>query len=250
MISQLLIGWLATFITGALLWLFWEKPDPLREIRYAQEFFKEFGAAVISIFFTIIIAYAYVDIIKIFIPPSVSELMSRVGLLSLPIWIRVLLAYLIKDFWYYVTHWWMHRNDYLWKTHLWHHSSQNFWWLVAQRTSFTSRFLFQIGFLAFPLLAIPPEVMFYLGLLSALHENWTHSNVKWRSWMGILEWIFVTPRSHGVHHTQVGAYNMGSYFTIFDRLFGTHIDPDSLDANEQKFGVVDRPITWQDVVGI
>ncbi|KKD38813.1 MAG: sterol desaturase family protein [Limnoraphis robusta] len=250
MITQIIIGWLATFVTGALVWILLEKPDPLREIKYAEVFVKDFGAALISIFFTIIISYVYADLIKLLIPASFKELLGGFGVLSLPIWVRLILAYFIKDFWYYVCHWWMHHNKYLWQTHLWHHSIQQLWWLAAQRTSFTSRFLFQVGFIAFPLLSIPPEVMFYVGLLGALHENWTHSNVQWRSWMGILEWIFVTPRYHSLHHTQIGAYNMGSYFTIFDHLFGTYINPDSLDPNQQIFGVVEQPITWQKVVGI
>ncbi len=250
MIVQLMIGWLATFLTGGLLWLLWEKQDPLREIKYAEQFLKEFGAALVSILFTIIIAYAYADIIRFLLPSSLMEQLAKLGVLAWPLWVRLIVAYLIKDFCYYVAHWWMHHNQYLWQTHLWHHSIQQLWWLAAQRTSFTSRFLFQVGFLAFPLLSIPPEVMFCLGLLSALHENWTHSNVKWRSWMGVLEWIFVTPRYHSLHHTQIGAYNMGSYFTIFDRIFGTYIDPGSLDPDQQVFGVVDQPITWQKVVGI
>jgi sterol desaturase/sphingolipid hydroxylase (fatty acid hydroxylase superfamily) len=250
MLTQILIGWLAIFITGGLIWLFLEKPDPLKEIRYAEEFLKEFGAAFVSLLFIIVIAYAYADIIKFFIPPVLKQWLSQFGLLALPLWVRVILAYVIKDFCYYVVHWWMHHNKYLWQSHLWHHSIQQLWWLAAQRTSFTSRFLFQVGFLAFPILEIPPEVMFYLGLFGALHENWTHSNAKWRTWMGPLEWIFVTPRYHSLHHTQVGAYNMGSYFTIFDRLFGTYINPDSINPDEQTFGIVEQPINWQKVVGI
>lgn len=250
MITQIMIGWLATFVTGGLIWFFLERIDPLRDIKYAQQFFKEFGAAVISIFFTIILAYLYGNLIITLIPSSFIEWLSKFGVLSLPLWVRLILAYLIKDFCFYVIHWFMHYNKYLWQTHLWHHSIQQLWWLAAQRTSFTSRFLFQVGFLAFPLLAIPPEVMFYLGLTSALHENWTHSNAKWRSWMGMLEWILVTPRYHSLHHTQVGAYNLGSYFTIFDHLFGTYLDPESINPDEQTFGITNQPITWQKIIGI
>lgn len=68
MITQIIIGWLATFVTGALVWILLEKPDPLREIKYAEVFVKDFGAALISIFFTIIISYVYADLIKLLIP--------------------------------------------------------------------------------------------------------------------------------------------------------------------------------------
>ncbi|MCL2931174.1 MAG: sterol desaturase family protein [Trichodesmium sp. MAG_R03] len=250
MITQVMIGWLALFITGIILWLFWEKQDPLRDIKYVNRFLPEFGAALVSIFFTIIIAYAYFYIIKLVVPTSVTQWLGEIKILSLPVWLRLALAYLIKDFCYYVAHWWMHHNKYLWQTHQWHHSIQQLWWLAAQRTSFTSRFLFQIGFIAYPLLSIPPEVMFYVGLFGAFHDNLVHLNIKWHSWMGKLEWLFVTPRYHSLHHTDIGAKNLGSYFTIFDRIFGTYIDPETLNPDEQKFGSVDEPMTWQKFVGI
>lgn len=66
----------------------------------------------------------------------------------------------------------------------------------------------------------------------------------------MLEWILVTPRYHSLHHTQVGAYNLGSYFTIFDHLFGTHLDPESINPDEQTFGITNQPITWQKIIGI
>lgn len=250
MITQVMIGWLALFITGFILWFLWEKQDPLRDIKYGEEFFTEFGAALVSIFFTIIIAYAYFYIIKLVTPPSVTQWLEEIKILSLPVWFRLIIAYFIKDFCYYVAHSWMHYNKSLWQTHQWHHSIQQLWWLAAQRTSFTSRFLFQIGFIAYPLLSIPPEVMFYVGLFGAFHDNWVHLNIKWRSWMGMLEWFVVTPRYHSLHHTDIGAKNMGSYFTIFDRIFGTYVDPESINPDEQKFGSVDEPITWQKVVGL
>lgn len=250
MLTQLMIGWLATFLTGAVLWIGWEKRDPLCEIKYFQEFFREFGAALISIFFTIVLAYLYFYILQWVIPDSLIQSEIWMTVLAVPVWLRLIVAYLVKDFCYYWAHWWMHHNRYLWKTHEWHHSIQQLWWLAAQRTSFTSRFLFQIGFIAFPLLKIPPEVMFYVGLFGALHENWTHLNCEWRSWMEPLEWVFVTPRYHSLHHTQIGAKNMGSYFTIFDRLFGTYLNPGSLNSKEQSFGLGDGTVTWQKVIGI
>lgn len=250
MITQIAIGWLATFLTGAVLWALWEKQDPLREIKYTAEFLKEFGAALISIFFTIFLAYAYAYISKLLIPPSVMESVGWSKVLAFPLWVRLTIAYLLKDFWYYIFHWWMHNNQYLWLTHQWHHSPKQLWWLVAQTTSLTSRFLFQIGFIAFPLLSIPPEVMFFVGLFGALHENWTHLNAKWRSWMGILELVFVTPRYHSLHHTQIGGKNMGSYFTIFDRIFGTYVDPESLNPDEQQYGSVDKSITVRMILGV
>ncbi|HEU4731777.1 MAG TPA: sterol desaturase family protein, partial [Kofleriaceae bacterium] len=52
-----------------------------------------------------------------------------------------------------------------------------------------------------------------------------------------LEWLLVTPRYHHIHHSTDAALhdgNYGSLFTIWDRLFGTYIDPDT--TQPKKFG--------------
>lgn len=62
-----------------------------------------------------------------------------------------------------------------------------------------------------------------------LLNDWMHMNVSWRSnW---LEWIMVTPRYHHIHHSDDPAYynaNFGVTFTIWDRIFGTYVDPEAV----------------------
>ena len=70
-----------------------------------------------------------------------------------------------------------------------------------------------------------------------------HMNVAWRSRR--LEWIFVTPRYHAIHHSSDPQHvgNFGSLFSIWDRLFGTRIDPDAVET-PLRFGTGtdDNPI--------
>jgi len=70
-----------------------------------------------------------------------------------------------------------------------------------------------------------------------------HLNVTWRS--GWIEWIFVTPRYHHVHHSADRRHlgNFGSLFTLWDRLFGTYIAPDSI-TRPLRFGTgeADHPL--------
>ena len=115
MITQIAIGWLATFLTGAILWALWEKQDPLCDIEYPSEFLKEFGAALISIVFTIILAYVYAYILKLIIPPSLMESDGWSKIIALPLLIRLILAYFLKDFWYYIFHFlsYLHINHFL-----------------------------------------------------------------------------------------------------------------------------------------
>jgi len=252
MIFQVFIGLLTLFLSGMLFWL-WEILDPLHPVSYRTQFPKEFGAAMISAVYSIILAYFFVGLVKLTISPSVMEFIGWTGLLSLPLWLRLVIAYLLKDLSFYLTHWLKHTNNTLWLTHNWHHSIDQLWWLAAQRESLTDVLLFKIGFLTFPLLGIPPEIMIFVGIHYIIHDNWIHLNVKWRSWMGVIEWFYVTPRFHGVHHTQTGSNqkNLGALFTFFDRLFGTYVNPETVTDDQIQFASGDNAVvSLRKIVGV
>lgn len=249
---QVGIGLAVLFLSGLLFWI-WEIRDPLRPVEYRERFPWEFGAAIISAVYSIVLAYFFVGLVKLVVSPSLMEFIGWTGLMSLPLWLRLLLAYLLKDLSFYVTHLVKHLNHTLWRTHNWHHSIDQLWWLAAQRESLTDVLLFKVGFLTFPLLGIPPEIMFFVGVHYIIHDNWIHLNVKWRPWMRVIEWFYVTPRFHGVHHTQTGSItkNLGALFTIFDRLFGTYVDPASITPDQLQFAAGENAVvTWRKVVGV
>jgi sterol desaturase/sphingolipid hydroxylase (fatty acid hydroxylase superfamily) len=252
MIAQTLIGLLALFASGIIFWI-WEIKDPLKTVEYRNRFPREFGAAIISAIYSIILAYFFVALVKLTISPKLMDFVGWTGLLSLPLGVRLLIAYVLKDFSFYVTHLIKHKNNTLWLTHNWHHSIDQLWWLAAQRESLTDVLLFKVGFLSFPLLGIPPDIMFFVGLHYIIHDNWIHLNVKWRSWMKYVEWIYVTPRVHGIHHTEGGSVtkNLGALFTIFDRLFGTYVDPDTVTPEQVKFASGDNAVvTPRKIIGV
>jgi sterol desaturase/sphingolipid hydroxylase (fatty acid hydroxylase superfamily) len=77
-----------------------------------------------------------------------------------------------------------------------------------------------------------------------------HMNFTWNS--GRLEWIFVTPRYHHIHHSDNPEHyntNMGSLFTFWDRLFGTYVNPDQVKANI-SFGTGEKHATVQMMIGV
>ena len=50
-----------------------------------------------------------------------------------------------------------------------------------------------------------------------------------------LEYVFVTPRFHFVHHSvdrRFSDNNFGFLLSIWDRLFGTYVPPEAVDENE------------------
>jgi sterol desaturase/sphingolipid hydroxylase (fatty acid hydroxylase superfamily) len=75
---------------------------------------------------------------------------------------------------------------------------------------------------------------------NVLQNDWTHLNVRCGNrW---LEWFIVTPRYHHVHHSDKPEHygaNQASLLPIWDHLFGTYIDPETLPENP-RFGVGEK----------
>ncbi len=151
---------------------------------------------------------------------------------ALPFAVKLVVFLLVLDGLAY----WMHRlwhTSWVWPIHRWHHSPSELYWLAGIRASLPQIVLANIPYLlAFPLLKPVPSLFFPLySYMLLLTNNWMHMNVTWQSRK--LEWFFVTPRYHRVHHLkeigQAGA-NFGVLFTVWDRLFGTYVDPERVDV--------------------
>jgi len=161
----------------------------------------------------------------------------------LAVWlpVRVLTLYLVADFGSY----WMHRlmhTRHVWRFHRWHHSSTRLYWLSGVRATIPQQILFNLPFaVAVPLIAGAP-LWVYLAIVAegVVRNHWMHMNVSWRSnW---LERVLVTPRYHHIHHSSDAVQhngNYGSLFTIWDRLFGTYLDPDV--TKPKAFGTGEKP---------
>ena len=178
--------------------------------------------------------------------PSYSAALSE---LSLPL--RFVVYLVAADF----GHYWIHRlvhTRYLWRVHKWHHSPTYMYWLGGVRATVPQQFLVNIPYiLAYPLLLpVPWWMAIGLGAFFAAQNDWMHMNCTWRSrW---LEWLVVTPRYHHIHHSadpQHYEANMGNMFTIWDRLFGTHVAPDTV-APDFPFGLGTRENPVRLVLGV
>ena len=155
---------------------------------------------------------------------------------ELPLAPRVLAFYLVADLGSYWMHRLMHTRA-VWRVHRWHHSPEQLYWLAGVRASIPQQILFNLpAIAAIPILAGAPAWVITAMLIEGVVRNdWMHMNVTWRSrW---LEYVLVTPRYHHIHHStdaELHDANYGSLFSIWDRLFGTYVDPDA--SVPKKFG--------------
>src|SRR6185503_15950082 len=149
---------------------------------------------------------------------------------GLPSAVKILTAIFIVDFIIYWIHRAQHQYSFLWRTHKWHHSIEQMYWFAGFRTSFLHSLLYNI-----PQTVIPMQ-LFHMSPLEAgaayslglFIQFWEHTNVKVN--IGWLKNIFITPQYHRVHHSasEHQGMNLGTTFSLCDRMFGTYVDPDAL----------------------
>jgi len=155
-----------------------------------------------------------------------SLLVSLLGITPIAtdsIWVWVI-AFVAYDCCYYWKHRFGHEWRILWASHVAHHQSEEFNLSTALRQTGTDYIGF-VFYLPLYLAGVPVEVVVTVGSLNLIYQFWVHTEHIRR--LGPLEWIFVTPSNHRVHHARNPEYidrNYGGVFIIWDRLFGTFKD--------------------------
>lgn len=154
---------------------------------------------------------------------------ARVGLLPwlpLPPALEALLAFLLLDLSFYWWHRANHRIPFLWRFHNVHHLDPDLDLSTALRFHFVE-IAFSAAFRAaqVALLGLGPAVYWTYEACFQANTLFHHSNVRLP--IGLerpLARLLVTPRMHGIHHSQVEAEAMSNYgvlLPIWDRLHRT-----------------------------
>jgi alkylglycerol monooxygenase len=136
-------------------------------------------------------------------------------------WVAAFVAY---DFCYYWKHRFGHEWRIMWASHIAHHQSEEFNLSTALRQTGTDYIGF-VFYIPLYLAGVPAAAVVTVGSLNLIYQFWVHTEHIRR--LGPLEWIFVTPSNHRVHHARNPEYidrNYGGVFILWDRLFGTFQD--------------------------
>ncbi|MFN7976218.1 MAG: sterol desaturase family protein [Acidobacteriota bacterium] len=145
---------------------------------------------------------------------------------SLVPWI---LAFVLGDFCYYWYHRAGHRFAGLWAIHGVHHQSEELNLTVALRNPWFSDTYSALFYAPLPLAGVPPGHFFIAISIISFYALTVHSRHFHRPSL----WLLVTPATHIVHHAKNPRYvgrNLGAMFTVWDRMFGTHVEVDPAEA--------------------
>ncbi len=163
-------------------------------------------------------------------------------------WLVYVVAFIAIDFASYWNHRLCHKVNFFWNIHVIHHSSEEFNLACALRQTISNIIgYYPVFLIPAAIFGVPSEV---IGLLAPIHlfaQFWYHT--KHIGKLGILEYVFVTPSQHRVHHAINEEYidkNLAAIFCVWDRWFGTF--QEELDNVPPVYGVLKPVNTWNPII--
>ena len=161
-----------------------------------------------------------------------------------------LIYFVSEDFAQYVVHRMGHKNRFFWGLHRTHHTGRrmnsglllrtNVFWVFCLPATWFGTAAIYLGMIEAYIAAFAIKISLSLINHSYIYrwDNFLRSFKATRPLMWVMERIFVTPRTHQVHHA-LGLHgkpnkNFGTSLIIWDQLFGTAYIP---DADPKNFGL-------------
>ena len=130
----------------------------------------------------------------------------------------------LVDLMYYIFHITHHSVSQLWILHSVHHGDDKFNLSTAYRISWVEQIYIMFFFLPVVLVGFHPIVVLICYNILSLYQFLCHSQyIKFPKFMN---YIFITPTLHKVHHDQETKHhnsNFGGIFNVWDRMFGTYV---------------------------
>ncbi len=160
-------------------------------------------------------------------------------------WVWVLLI-LVTDLVWYWYHRLGHQVNFLWAAHIVHHQSEEFNLTVSARITVFQACIRNIFWCAIPLLGFHPTMVITILIVHGAYSFFTHTQLTGR--MRWLEYIFITPSLHGIHHASDEKYldkNYGDVFVFWDKLFGTFQKEEEPPAYGLTHPVNSYSFLWQ-----
>lgn len=171
------------------------------------------------------------------------------GLLSnlpwaLPLWLEILIGFVILDFLIYVQHVISHRVPMFWRFHKVHHADRDIDLTTGIRFHPIEALLSMLYKCSLILLLGPlPFAVFLFEVVLNGSAMFNHANVKLPLWLDkTLRLVIVTPDSHRVHHSTIPEEtnsNYGFFLSIWDRMFKTYIPQPKLGHDNMVIGLTE-----------
>jgi alkylglycerol monooxygenase len=163
-----------------------------------------------------------------------------------PQWYHWVILLVLTDFLWYWYHRAGHSVNLFWAFHVVHHSSEDYNLTAGVRITFMQAVVRTLFWSLIPIFGFSAPMIISILLIHGAYPFFTHTQLIGK--LGWLEYIFVTPSHHRVHHASNDIYldkNYGDIFIFWDKMFGTF----TLETIKPKFGLTKTlktyDIFWQ-----
>jgi len=158
--------------------------------------------------------------------------------------VRFVVFFVLADFTYYWNHRLMHTR-WFWPLHAVHHEQRDVTAFTATRKHIGEAVVSTATVLALAAVlgSSPRDPMWFFVFRYAISAA-NHSGLRWR--FGPLYWVIVSPLFHSAHHSideEVSAHNYGNFFSLWDQLFGTHVNTHTAPERQGVEGL-SMPTMW------
>ena len=242
------VDWFANYFWGLILisllvWLLevlfpWRKNQAI----FRKDFWLDVGYMFFNFFvFAIAISgfYKLIELILIDFGLT-SQSLALVNISTLPMWIQLILFFVLLDFVQWCTHLLLHRYLFLWRFHQVHHSVKEMGFAAHLRYHWVENILYK-PFKTFVIMLLggfEPEQAYIVHFFAILIGHFNHSNIK-ITW-GPLKYIFNNPVMHLYHHAYSlpkGTFgvNFGISLSLWDYIFKTNYIPEESGQIEIGF---------------
>ncbi|WP_299336388.1 sterol desaturase family protein [uncultured Psychroserpens sp.] len=157
-----------------------------------------------------------------------------------PMWLQLLVFFIVLDFVQWFTHVLLHKYPVLWRFHKVHHSVKEMGFAAHLRYHWMENILYKPlkTFAVMILFGFEPEQAYIVHFVAITIGHFNHSNIK-ITW-GPLKYIFNNPVMHLYHHAYTlpeGKYgvNFGISLSLWDYIFKTNYIPEDSGTIELGF---------------
>lgn len=161
-----------------------------------------------------------------------SNSLSLLNLSSFPLWLQLIVFFILLDFVQWFTHILLHRYSFLWKYHQVHHSVKEMGFAAHLRYHWMENILYKpLKTLGVMILGgFEPEQAYIVHFLAITIGHINHSNLK-ITW-GPLKYVFNNPVMHLYHHAYKlpkgkHGVNFGISLSLWDYIFRTNYIPET-----------------------
>ena len=164
---------------------------------------------------------------------------------SWPMWLQLLVFFVILDFVQWFTHTLLHKYSFLWKFHKVHHSVKEMGFAAHLRYHWMENIFYKPLkiFAVMILFGFEPEQAYIVHFIAITIGHFNHANIK-ITW-GPLKYIINNPVMHLHHHAYdvpEGRYgvNFGISLSLWDYIFKTNYIPEDSGTIDLGFPGVDK----------